>query len=329
MNLPNEGEKKPTHSQDAAHQPAQWEKVSVYVVAVFVIGLIAFIVLRNTPFADPNIIVFVRILLALAVAVLGAAIPGFLHIGWKGKGWLIRAGGACALFVLVYFFTPEVLAVPAPPPSQVDQNQVPRDDNSQSQLQFQQIEIDKLLCQWSDIERPFRVVAPDANPINGQHFSFLKPTIGEPLTLWPMGCHQTPSFQLEKGDEPRTIDPVFSIVLSNVSSKPMTLTAIGILPIAAWDAVKGTPCVIRLRDFDAITINMDGFDPSIPQLHRFDDPIAIGRGGSFRIKLRLAGYNQAVERNESGIKFFADVNQERAYSQPLYLGLCELQASDE
>jgi hypothetical protein len=50
--------------------------------------------------------------LSLATAVLGATIPGFLDIGWKGRGLAIRAGGALALFVLTFVYTPDLAARP-------------------------------------------------------------------------------------------------------------------------------------------------------------------------------------------------------------------------
>jgi hypothetical protein len=320
-----------TKVDEHAYQAAPWEKVSVFFVALFVLGLIATLVIRNEPFADPNIVVFVRTLLALAVAIFGAVIPGFLHIGWTGRGWFLRAGGACALFVLVYFFTPKVLEAPAkasesrPPPAA--QTSAVTDG---SPLQFQQIEIDDEHCQWSAITRPFETYAQEVNPASGERFSFLRPTIGTPQQVWPMGCHQISNVQQGDADQAssKVSDPIFSIVLTNVSDKPVTLSAIGVSPVAAWDAVKGAPCVVKLRDFDAISLKLDGFDPTKPALHRLSDPISIGRNASYRIKLRLADYNRAVPRNESAIKFIADVNQRRIYSEPLYLGLCELLEAD-
>lgn len=67
-----------------------------------------FLVIRNDPFADPDLVVLVRIVLALAVGILGATIPGFLSVEYDLGGFSIRAAGALALFVIVYFGTPEV-----------------------------------------------------------------------------------------------------------------------------------------------------------------------------------------------------------------------------
>jgi hypothetical protein len=74
-------------------------------IVVFVLAL----VWRNEPIVDPNYALFVRIVLALGMGVLGATVPGFLDLEWRGGGLLVRAGGALALFVLTLVFTPTVL----------------------------------------------------------------------------------------------------------------------------------------------------------------------------------------------------------------------------
>lgn len=98
----------PQRKSATEYRPQLWEKVTVAGVAALIILLVGIVVLRNEPFADPNLVVVLRIVISLAVGSLGAAIPGFLHIDLKGKGVGIRAGGALALFVLTYVVTPEV-----------------------------------------------------------------------------------------------------------------------------------------------------------------------------------------------------------------------------
>ena len=78
------------------------------VAAIAWIGLVGFLVIRNEPLA-PNLVVFVRIILSVMAGILGAVIPGFLAVGIQGPGFAIRAGGALALFVISYFFTPTVI----------------------------------------------------------------------------------------------------------------------------------------------------------------------------------------------------------------------------
>jgi len=81
--------------------------------ASIIFAFVIFLVLRNQPI-DPNYYGWVRILLSFAIAVLGATIPGFLDVEWKGAGLVIRAAGALALFVITFFGTPKVL--PSAPP---------------------------------------------------------------------------------------------------------------------------------------------------------------------------------------------------------------------
>lgn len=53
-----------------------------------------------------------RIVLSLAVAGVAAMIPGFIDLKMEpGLGVVIRAGGALAIFVVVYFFNPAQLAI--------------------------------------------------------------------------------------------------------------------------------------------------------------------------------------------------------------------------
>lgn len=91
------------------YKPQPWERIVALVAALCWIGLVGYLVVRNEPL-DPNLVVFVRILLSVFAGVLGATIPGFLNVSVKGPGVAIRAGGALALFVISYFFTPAVVS---------------------------------------------------------------------------------------------------------------------------------------------------------------------------------------------------------------------------
>lgn len=89
----------------------RWE-----VIAAFVFGCVFISVILVVAFFKPNPTPFeytiFRIIIALAAAGVGAILPGFLDV--RFKNWL-RAGGALALFVVVYFFAPA--AIPANDPS--------------------------------------------------------------------------------------------------------------------------------------------------------------------------------------------------------------------
>jgi hypothetical protein len=85
--------------------------------------LVGWVVVRNQPFADPNLVVLFRTVLSVAVATLGATIPGFLNLDWKGKGLAVRAGGALALLVLTFVWSPNVVKSPAKEKESVSQPQ--------------------------------------------------------------------------------------------------------------------------------------------------------------------------------------------------------------
>jgi len=93
-----------------SYQPQNWEKILTYATAFLFVGLIGFLVVRNQPFADPNFVVLVRVLLSVVVAIFGATVPGMLKVELKTKnGLLVRATSALALFVLSFLLTPKVL----------------------------------------------------------------------------------------------------------------------------------------------------------------------------------------------------------------------------
>jgi len=90
-------------------------KLEVWVVFVFgVLALSAlFAVAILAPDHNALLITISRVTLALACAGIAAIIPGFLDVE-LGKGAInaIRAGGALAVFVLVFFFNPPALIAP-------------------------------------------------------------------------------------------------------------------------------------------------------------------------------------------------------------------------
>lgn len=76
-------------------------------ILAFAFGVIFIIVLLAVAIWIPNPTGFsytiFRIVIALAAAGVGAVIPGFLTVSFRNT---LRAGGAVALFVIVYFFAP-------------------------------------------------------------------------------------------------------------------------------------------------------------------------------------------------------------------------------
>jgi hypothetical protein len=95
----------------AARPPGpQFDRLAATLAALVVIGLAVFLLVRNQPIADPRLFFVLRVVLSLSAATLGATIPGFMDIRWSGSGLTLRAGGALALFVLTFVYTPDVLA---------------------------------------------------------------------------------------------------------------------------------------------------------------------------------------------------------------------------
>ena len=89
----------------------KFERRVALFVAVAIVGTVLYLVVRNNPFADPNLVIVLRIVLSLACGVLGFSIPGFVEVQYNANGFAIRAFGAAALFVIAYFGTPHVSAL--------------------------------------------------------------------------------------------------------------------------------------------------------------------------------------------------------------------------
>jgi hypothetical protein len=97
-------------TRTAASQPnAQFDRIAAVCAALVILGLVVFLLIRNEEIADPRLFFALRLVLSFGTAVLGATIPGFLAVGWSGSGLTVRAGGALALFVLTYLYTPDLV----------------------------------------------------------------------------------------------------------------------------------------------------------------------------------------------------------------------------
>src|SRR3954468_18677756 len=95
------------------HSPgSRFERAAATVAALSVVAVRMFLLIRNEPIADPRFFLALRVLLSLGAATLGATIPGFLDIKWSRAGLAVRAGGALALFVLTFVYTPDLVTGP-------------------------------------------------------------------------------------------------------------------------------------------------------------------------------------------------------------------------
>lgn len=87
------------------------QQLAAYVFGVaFVIVMLMIAIFIPRP--DPFPYTVFRIVLALAAAGVAAMIPGFLHVN---VGTVVRAGGAIAVFVITFFFSPAGLVATMEP----------------------------------------------------------------------------------------------------------------------------------------------------------------------------------------------------------------------
>jgi len=109
----------------ATHIAAHPVKKNTQNTLSLVIAVVFLFLLFGAAFYEPNPTPYQTSLfttiLALVGAGFGATIPGFLHVSAEGRGMAIRAGGALALFVLVYLVAPRTFFKPSVHHSEVSQ----------------------------------------------------------------------------------------------------------------------------------------------------------------------------------------------------------------
>lgn len=86
-----------------------FERAVGLISTVFFIGFVCYLVFRNEPFRDANLVVLLRIIMAFLLPIMGATIPGMLNVKFDKFGFTIRAVGAVGMFIIAIFFTPQVL----------------------------------------------------------------------------------------------------------------------------------------------------------------------------------------------------------------------------
>jgi hypothetical protein len=104
-----------------AQPSSSFDRIAATCAALMIVVLAAFLLVRNQPIADSRLFLVLRVVVSFGAAVLGATIPGFLELTWPGHGLLIRAGGALALFVLSFVYTPDLATGQANPGLQIRQ----------------------------------------------------------------------------------------------------------------------------------------------------------------------------------------------------------------
>ena len=84
---------------------SNWEKIAGLIFGVtFVTALLALSVLIPEP--SPTQYATFKTILAIAAAGVGGILAGTIHVEGSIQKWSLRAGGAIALFIIVFFFTP-------------------------------------------------------------------------------------------------------------------------------------------------------------------------------------------------------------------------------
>jgi hypothetical protein len=86
-----------------------FDRIAAICAALVIVALAVFLLIRNQPIADPKLFFVLRVVLSFSAATLGASIPGFLNVGLSGGGLVARAGGALALCVLTFVYTPDLV----------------------------------------------------------------------------------------------------------------------------------------------------------------------------------------------------------------------------
>src|ERR1700724_4502621 len=93
-----------TRKIESSRGSPQFDRIAATCAALVIVGLAVFLLIRNQPIADPRLFLVLRVVVSFRAATLGAPIPGFLELGWRGRGLAMRAGGALALFVLTFVY---------------------------------------------------------------------------------------------------------------------------------------------------------------------------------------------------------------------------------
>ena len=84
---------------------SKWEKIASFIFGVIFVAVLLTITIF-IPNPTPTQHATFQTVLSLAAAGVGGVLAGFLHVEGTIKNLTVRAAGALALFVMVFFFTP-------------------------------------------------------------------------------------------------------------------------------------------------------------------------------------------------------------------------------
>jgi len=133
-----------------------WRSISIFAFGVVFVGAILAIAIF-IPNPTPTQYETFRIILALSAAAVATLLTGFIEVDIPGY---VKAGGALAVFAVVYFFVPAAIKPPsAAPPQKSSTNYLPasRVASLGSQYRKSTFEI--------DVHRPITVQRRSVNQI--------------------------------------------------------------------------------------------------------------------------------------------------------------------
>ena len=89
-------------------QVPNWQIITAFVFgALFLTAILVLVVLIPNP--PPAQLLVFRIVISLAAAGIVCVFSGYLHVQGQIAKWAIRGGGAFAVFLVVYFFSPTLV----------------------------------------------------------------------------------------------------------------------------------------------------------------------------------------------------------------------------
>lgn len=116
MVQPNPPENPPAAvpAHPTGNSPSLVERILAAILGFIFLGVLAYAGLRERPILDPTQQIMLRVVAAISAAACAGIISGFVEVQFKG--WL-RAGGALAVFCVVWFTNPPRAVSP---PSSID-----------------------------------------------------------------------------------------------------------------------------------------------------------------------------------------------------------------
>ena len=84
---------------------SNWEKIAGLFFGVAFIAMLSVISIY-IPEPTPTQYAVFKTILALCAAAIGGILAGTIEVNGTAQKWKVKAGGALALFVIVFFFTP-------------------------------------------------------------------------------------------------------------------------------------------------------------------------------------------------------------------------------